>query len=391
MLNVKQIKRLAPALTFLLTYTLLFWLFCATFQFTFPFLAGFGLALLIQPLVRLLAGRCKLKSGAASLLSTVLIFLLLFGLLVWAGVGLISELRSLIDYLSQLDMSKYREPLLRLMDEINAYIEKIDVHYIGQHKEQLWTLASGGISLLTRLLSGLLGFLTSLPAIFTMILVMIFSTYYFAKDMPSIKRGLMAQFTDSAALRLSDAAGHGVAMMGRYLSSYLIIYLITFLESLVIFSVLELPYPLVLSIITGIADIIPILGPGAVYFPLAIGALIRGNIFTASALVIAWLVITLVREIIEPKIVSSSIEIHPLCMLAALYFALVSGSFLTLLYFTLLFVFYQILKKVDILPPIFQKSPAPSAPKNAALLGRWKRLLARLKKKPETQTEISEQ
>ena len=143
-------------------------------------------------------------------------------------------------------------------------------------------------------------------------------------------------------------------MGGRYIGSYLLIYFITFLETLIVFSVLGVPYPLVLSIITGIADILPVLGPGTIYIPLGIIYLVQGNYFRAGALIVCWLLITAIRQIIEPKIVSSSINIHPLIVLAGLYFSLVAGNLWILIYVSLLAVCYNFLLRAGILPPFFE-------------------------------------
>ncbi|MCI9273480.1 MAG: sporulation integral membrane protein YtvI [Clostridiales bacterium] len=338
-------------LLFLVLYTLFFVLLCAAMKYLFPFLAGMLTALLLQPLVRFMTVHLRLKRGAASFIGTLAAFFLVFGLLFWICCGLVSEIKSLIDWISQWDW----KPVERLLDRINIYIGTIDAHYLEENKEQLLSMAGNSIVLLTKLLSGLVSFLTSIPAVFTMVLVMIASTYFFTKDLERIKAWLISHFTRSTATRISKAATQGVSVMGKCLSSYLLLYLVTFIESLILFLLLKTPYPLVLSLLAGIADLIPILGPGAVYFPLAVSQWIQGKPTTTLALAIAWLVITIIRQILEPKLVSSSVEIHPLCMLAALYFALAAGNFLVLLYFTLMFILYQILKKVELLPPLFSK------------------------------------
>ena len=147
-------------------------------------------------------------------------------------------------------------------------------------------------------------------------------------------------------------------MSGKYVCSYLLIYFITFVETLIVFSALGVPYPLVLSIITGIADILPVLGPGTMYIPIAIIYLFCGDFFRTIVLLVCWLLITAIRQIIEPKLISSSINIHPLTMLAAIYFALIAGNFWILIYFSALALLYEVLTKVEVLPTLFEKKPA---------------------------------
>lgn len=352
MLDKTNLRSKLPIVLFTFGYTLLFYLTCIGMSYIFPFVTGLLLAIILQPAIRLFERVFRMKRGVASFLCTLILFSLLFGLVFWGCIALISEIKSLIEWISQMDW----HPIEQFLDRMNSYIGKIDARYLEENKEQLLSMAGNGIVLLSKLLSGLLSLLSSIPAVFTMVLVLIFSTYFFSKDLNRIKEWFISHFSDTAANQLSRAAAHGFSVMGKYLSSYLLLYTLTFAESLIIFFILKAPYPLVLSIAAGIADIIPILDPGAVYLPLAVSQLIQGRPVAAAALVIAYLVITLSRQLLEPKLISSSIQVHPLCMLAALYFALVAGNLLVLVYFTLLFVFYQILRKVELLPPLFSRS-----------------------------------
>jgi predicted PurR-regulated permease PerM len=156
---------------------------------------------------------------------------------------------------------------------------------------------------------------------------------------------------------MRSASQHGINMSGKYICSYLLIYFITFVETLIVFFALGVPYPLVLSIITGIADVIPVLGPGTIYIPLAIIYLFTGNFFKAGTLLACWLLITAIRQIIEPRIISSSIDIHPLTILAAIYFALIAKNIWILLYFSVLLILYKIFTKIEVLPTLFERKP----------------------------------
>lgn len=357
MFDRRQLLRVKPLALFLIGYTAGFILFAVTLKYTFPFLAGFLLALLAQPLIECLRSRLRFPPSAAAAAATLLVYAVLFGLLFLIGYWLIREISNLIAYISSLspsDMGTLTAPLNRLIRQIGSYLNQVDVGSIKQDQEKMLSLAQTGISVLTKTLSTILGFLTSLPAIFTMFLVMIFSTYFFSKDMLKIKSSLLGLFTDGGADDLRLYSRSGRSLSGRYIGSYLLIYFITFVETLIVFLVLGVPYPLVVSLITGIADILPVLGPGTIYLPLACIYLFTGRAFTAGALLICWILITAIRQIIEPKIVSSSIHIHPLSMLAAIYFALVAKNFWIILYVPLLMALYQMLTKSGRLPTLFE-------------------------------------
>jgi sporulation integral membrane protein YtvI len=360
----RQLIRIRPLLLFLVLYTAGFILFAATLKYTFPFLAGFLLALLAQPLIERLRDKLHLRPAAAAAAATLLVYAVLFGVLFLIGLFLIREISNLIAYISSLSpesMGTLIPQLSKMINHLDDLLNRIDAGFVQQNQEKMLNLAQTSLSLATKVLSTVLGFLTSLPAIFTMFIVMIFSTYFFSKDMRKIKNLFLGLFTDGGVNDLRSYSRSGRSISGKYISSYLLIYFITFVETLIVFIILGVPYPLVVSLITGFADILPVLGPGTIYIPLSLGYLFSGNFFTAGALFVCWLIITAVRQIIEPKIVSSSINIHPLSMLAAIYFALIAKNFWILIYIPLLMILYQMLTKSGKLPTLFPH-PSEDAP-----------------------------
>ncbi|MVB09599.1 Sodium-lithium/proton antiporter [Caprobacter fermentans] len=366
MFDKRQFIRILPLIVFFVCYSAGFVLFAVTLKYTFPFLAGFLLALLAQPLIEWLRDRLHFHPAAAAAAATLLVYAVLFGLLFLIGLFLIREISNLIAYISSLspsDMGILTLPFDNLMKQVGDYINHIDAGFIQQNQEKMLNLAQTGLSLATKALSTTLGFLTSLPAIFTMFIVMIFSTYFFSKDMRKIKDCLLGLFTAGGADDLRSYSRNGRSLSGKYIGSYLLIYFITFLETLIVFIALGIPYPLVVSIVTGVADILPVLGPGTIYIPLALIYLCTGNIFTAGMLLVSWMIITAIRQIIEPKIVSSSIDIHPLSMLAAIYFALIAKNFWILIYIPLLMILYTTLTKSGKLPTLFDRGGPASGGK----------------------------
>lgn len=368
-----QLTRLKPLFMFFIGYTVCFYLFALTLGYTFPFVAGFLLALLVQPLVRFLKEKLHLKPGAASILVTLLSFFVLFGLMALLGYWLVTEITTLVVKLSSIDTTKIIKPLNDLTGVLGFYVDKIDTDFIRQNQEQLIKFLQTGAGILTSVLNTVLMILTSLPGILTMFIVMIFSTYFFAKDMPVIKRQVASFLSQSTVINIRSASRHSLTMSGKLIASFTLIYFITFVQTLLVFYLLGVPYPLVLSLIAGIADVLPILGPGTVYIPLAVISLVQGDYFTSIALIVAWLLISTIRQVIQPKIVSASIDVHPLAMLAALYFALIAGRISILIYITLFFVLYQVLCKTGVLPRFFmseseldkqEKTPIPPIQKD---------------------------
>ena len=112
----------------------------------------------------------------------------------------------------------------------------------------------------------------------------------------------------------------------RICSSYFFIFLITFLELFIGLVLLKVKYALVISAIIAIADIFPIIGTGTILIPWSIIELMGGNNPLALGLFTLYLIITVVRNIIEPKIIGKNSGVHPLATLAAMYIGLKMGG-----------------------------------------------------------------
>ena len=88
------------------------------------------------------------------------------------------------------------------------------------------------------------------------------------------------------------------------------------------FSILGVEYSLLLAVITAIIDVLPILGTGTVLIPWGIISLFQGNFVLGIGILVLYGVITLVRQIIEPKIVGDYIGLYPLVSLICMYVGL---------------------------------------------------------------------
>ena len=78
-------------------------------------------------------------------------------------------------------------------------------------------------------------------------------------------------------------------------------------------------YAFIISMIIAVVDILPILGAGTVILPWAIFSLLTSNYKLGIGLIVIYAIISIIRQIAEPKIVGGSLGLHPLATLASIY------------------------------------------------------------------------
>ena len=170
----------------------------------------------------------------------------------------------------------------------------------------------------------MLNTLTSLPKIGIYIVITILALYFMCTDKIYMLDQIEHHLPEKWVKNLSRHVKALVKALGCYLKAQLKLVLISFIISLIglyIFSIsgMNIKYPLMIAIGIAIVDALPIFGSGTVMVPWAIISAFNGDVRLGVAILVLWIVMCVVRQILEPKIVSGQIGIHPIFTLIAMY------------------------------------------------------------------------
>lgn len=348
----KFVEKVDRLVFFFLIYTIIFLVFFQTLRYTLPFVLGVIFALILQKPVRYITKNFKIKNSISSMIISLVFFAIILILLGWGIGSFASEIIQLGKNVQNY-ISNNTSNINRYIGIIKQYYQNLDQSIINTIQNNL-TNSISKISNMTvlitgKIVSGLLVFAASIPNIIMIILFTLLSTYFFTRDMSSAKSKILHSLPIENTTRLSNIYSQSKKMLGGYVTSYAIVISITFLETLVGFMIFRVDYALLLSILASFFDILPVLGPAVVYIPLAIYYGLSGNIVKASGILILYAVVFIVRQIIEPKIVSSSLGLHPVAILAAIFIGLKINGFIGMIYCVMLVIFYKVFKQVDVL------------------------------------------
>lgn len=349
MLDPLLIGKLKKTGIFLVAYTIIFAAFFSTISYTFPFVLAFIIAYLTKPLTAFFITKLRMSRGLSSLLSTILSFTLITLLITLLIMKIATESKDILASLPGVNINTITTYFMSSLDTFNHFYESLDPNISSQLQSQLSSVASGLIDIMGVLLDKLVKLAMSLPLIFMVILVTLLATFFISKDLPSIQKRFFNTLSPSGQDKLKYIWSESSKMLFQYIKSYGIIIFITFLLTWVGFGMLGIKYSFMLSLLSGILDILPILGIAAVYIPLAIYYWIIGDHVIAIFIFVLYLVTTTVRHIVEPKIVSQSLNLHPVAVLAAIFIGLQAYGLLGMVYLIFLMLFYNIFKKVKIL------------------------------------------
>lgn len=150
------------------------------------------------------------------------------------------------------------------------------------------------------------------------------ASYFIALDYDGTKRLVLGFFPERLHHRLRRIKRYAADTVVRLLRTYAFFMLLTFTELSIGFAAINLAgggieYVVPLALITALVDILPVLGVGTVLIPWAVVDLIAGRWVRAVMLVLLQLIIMLVRNFLEPKLIGERFGLSPVLTLAAIY------------------------------------------------------------------------
>lgn len=190
----------------------------------------------------------------------------------------------------------------------------------------------------------------AIPKTLVFIIVTLVSAFFMTKDKPEISAFIKRQFPENvkntAEILRRDIFG---ALWG-YVRAQLILMCFSGTIALAGLLLLKYEYALLIGLLIACVDALPIFGPGFILWPWAAFSLLSGDYHRAAALIIIYLVIILVRNMLESKILSSQIGLHPLVTLVSMYVGLVVLGPIGLIAGPLLAIIARSLQNSGLLP-----------------------------------------
>ncbi len=287
------------------------------FIYFMPFIAAFILSLMIEPLVGFFQ-KCKIKRGIGVLISILLFLGAFVAFSIFAVTRIVYELMKLYDRLP-----KYYDGLSKLTAEIVQQATDLYLQLPAEALSIIQNVLNTVFQKLTNLLSHtttlLIDMLTALPSTLIFLVITFIATFFLTKDKNIIRDFIFRQLPTPWNSRLTSLKSDLFGALIGFLKAQSIILSITFIESFIGLTIIGVDYAFTLAIIIALVDILPVLGTGGIYVPWAIVNLSMGNYRMGVSLLILYGVITVVRYMIEPKVVGQQLGIHPVVTLMSMF------------------------------------------------------------------------
>ncbi|MBP7026849.1 MAG: sporulation integral membrane protein YtvI [Leptotrichiaceae bacterium] len=320
--NIQSIRKFYFVLYIATTLIVVFLLFKLGI-FLFPFVLAFIFSMITQPIARFINKKTHLSAKVSTIISIVAFFLVLFGLMSVVSIKFIEEIYNLSKNLRG-SSAQFNELWNKSLDQGFVYIDYLPKEFITQIQSYTGEFINFAARSATTFVNQTIRFITSIPTLIIYTSITILSTLLMSLDKNDIVKFLEHQFPISWLNKIYNIKRDILSVFGSYLRAQLILVTICFFELLIALNLflslgLNVKYPLIFSIVISLIDALPILGAGAILIPWSIFSFITGDIKLGFALLILYVIVLAVRQLLEPKLISQKIGVHPLVTLVSMY------------------------------------------------------------------------
>ena len=309
-----------------------------------PFLLTFFFAMLLQRPLRWLDKKTEKKAHTFWSIALVILSLMIIIIpLVFILIGIGNKISDFVSYLvGQLDdiptfLATLEKEILDLLKHLPSGLYKTLSNTVT---ESFTKLIQGGESATSAIdmdtiksglstgISGMYSVVKNIPSVLIGIVIGFVAWIFFTKDYDKVVRFIQRQMPKDKKNTLVEFKQVFYKTILTMFRAYGLIMCITFGELLLGFSILSMlgilknGYFALIAAGIAIFDILPVAGSGGILIPWAIVCLVTGNYKQAIGLIIMYVVITVIRQYIEPKIVGTSLGVNPIVTLMGLYFGL---------------------------------------------------------------------
>ncbi len=288
-----------------------------------PFLIAIVISMLIEPLIRWTSKRTKLERKKSAIIVLILVFAIIIGALAFGITSLISEASNLLSGLNgYIDIAYEKIQQFTQYMSFDGFEGRDELNTIIKNSTRniLDTISN----IITAFLQSILNAVTSIPEIGIYTAITVIATYFICTDRLYMLDQLEHHLPQEWVKKIGNHVREIATYLGNYLKAEFILIGIDFVIILIGLFLMKflgynVSYPLLVALAIGFVDALPLVGSGTVMVPWAIISALNGDIRLAVTIIALLAVIIVIRQFLEPKIVSSQIGIHPIFTLISMY------------------------------------------------------------------------
>jgi len=291
-------------------------------RFFGPFVVGWIVSMIANPLVKFLESKVKLLRKHSSAIIIIIVIAAIMGVLYLIFSVLFREAKQLAgdlpNIVKQLEI-QLNNISVKIQDISNNMPQSVQqfIDNILENINENLTEFEPRIDLFT--ISGASNLAQNIASFFLDLIITILSAYFFIVKRDEILALFKKFLPDSVVKGWNFIYNNFTKAVGGYFKAQFKIMIVLTVIMFIGFEILRVSYSILLALAIAFLDFLPVFGTGAVLWPWALIDMLSGNYFRAIGLVVIYLICQIVKQVLQPKMVGDSIGISPLSTLIFLY------------------------------------------------------------------------
>lgn len=287
-----------------------------------PFFLAFIFAWCLTPIVRWLTVKCHIRHGIAAVLCLLLFFGIVGGLLLALVFNIVSWAEAIVTWLPKFYADTVEPALRDATVWVEDFVARLDPEAADMVTSTFSSIISSAGSAVSsfsmRAVGAVTGWVTKLPGKLLSTVICVIATVFMTLDFHRMTAFMLRQLNQRTRLVVVKSKETFLNVLRKYGKSYGIIMAVTFVELSIGLIILRQDKALLLALVIAILDIFPVIGAGLFLVPWGIASLLSGAMAKGLGLLALYIVITVIRQFMEPRVVGHQVGLHPLVTLIAM-------------------------------------------------------------------------
>ena len=288
-----------------------------------PFIIATVFAWTLRSPIRWLTAKCHIKYSISVTLCLAIFFIIVAGIAAAILARLVTTASDLVGAIPNLYTDQIEPALASLADEIESlsnYLSPTAYDLLTDVLSNMAASLSQAVSSFSmKAVTWVSGLAAKLPSMLLSGLICIIATIFMTADFSRLTAFVMRQIPAGPRHVVQKAKETFVVVIFKYARSYGIIMCITFAEVLVGLLIVRQNYAVLIAVLIAVFDIFPIVGAGLILAPWSVITMLTGHLGKGIGLLALWIVVMVVRQFMEPRVVGHQVGLHPVLTLIAMF------------------------------------------------------------------------
>ena len=304
-------------LYFILILGIIFFIFKYALPVLFPFLVAFSISIILRHPVDFISKHLKINRKFVG----VLLLLLLYGsisfVFIFFGTKLFRYIGELFQKLPEIYTTNI-EPVLniiiyKIQDIIPELNVVLDLENISKYIMNIInSISLSAVNLIASIA-------TKIPSFLVKFIFAIIASFLCTLDYYKVTGFIMRQFPERVQEIIINVKQNIFGTIVKFLKAYSILMFVTFIQLSIGLTIFNIPNAITFAVIFSMLDVLPAIGVGGLLIPWSIIEFIKGNYDLAIGLLVIYGIISIVRSILEPKVIGKQIGLNPLITLTSMF------------------------------------------------------------------------